>query len=600
MDFETGATPAELLAADGTLTASTEETPFYNPAMTTPHSLLHELPPRPPSPYKSMQHNTHRTSPDKCSVASSFFRGRRNLYLGAAAAAFTGAGSAASTRSMPSPFSGCGDDFVYQPTQRGDSAVIHVDAKTHDSVMQQYLVYEAPRERLVEYEENERSALLAGEEVAFTSIVIRVLQARAELLAGDEAAEIVVAAALQRAEARREMLQVIEVQVSTRLREQRLGEMLEVQFRALLPAHAAGCRRIEADEREDLRRLFLWHKDHRPLGPGCFIKGPEEDYRLRYASRGTSAATARSPGGRSLVMRGQCSGLSSASSSRAYAAQLRQQKAASATPNGALGELVLFDQFGGRASGTMSSTQDGTLGPGEEAVFAEEGRLRLLAEKTRRHDELRERRRFTDLAEDQADARQYVLAEEALCWMHLTCAAVDDLYTAKEATRVRKMTEASEAGARAELEAQRSALKEQLRREHGFPTNAQEEEAEKDKVGEEACREAPLDGAAAAVAKSVAQTPDPGQYSRKKAEAVQASSARTNSVSTVVDSSIPTDASLGLLPDVENENGIDYVDRSTPLACLRLIADDTESSTMCHQLTTITSSKAAFDEHDEL
>jgi hypothetical protein len=611
MELETDFTPARLLAEDMASTSAADEAAPYNPASTTPHSLMNELPPRPPSPYKTMQHTAHRSSPGKSSVVSSFVRGRRNLHVVSAAVPYTSKPQLPATLSYSRNPQGKGrseleqrswqvcnsgaNSLIYQSTQHGDCAVVYVDAETHDSAMQHDLVYEAPRQLLVEQEENERSALLANEEVVFTSVLISALQAQAEMLAGNDAEELVLAAARQRAEARREMLQVIEVEVAARLREQRLGEMLAVHFRALLPAHAVGYRRIEEEERDDLRGLFLWHKENRPLGPGCFIKGPEEDYRLRYVSRGTSAATATSLGSRSGVATanatGARSGLSSAMSSRDYAEQLRQGKSVLLTPKGALGEFALLPASSTEPTGrTPPSTQDGTYGPGEEAVYVEEGRLSLQAKKARRHAELRERRRYSDLLEAQADARQYVLAEEALCWVHLTCEAVDSQYAAVEAARRRKLTEAADAEALAERVAQRSALKAQVMRERGLLNDDAATLAN-------ASGEVQVDASAGVDAATVKEAFRPPVRTTGRRRSLPA---HRNSESTVADSAAATETSLDPLPDVDDASRVEGQNRSASLAHLRLIVEGTESTTMCRQLTHAASSKAVSEVCEEL
>ncbi|KPA84729.1 hypothetical protein ABB37_01228 [Leptomonas pyrrhocoris] len=606
MDVESGATPAEVLFPG---VASADEVPCYDPATTTPHSLMHERPPRPPSPYKTMRQMVQRTSPGKSTVTSTFLRGRRKGQVATAGGGGGGSAFSAAARhlayatsageqmdnaakkkwGMSGELSSVPNAFVYESTLKGESAVVYVDAETHDSAMEHYALYEAPRQCLVDREENERSALQANEEVAFTSVLIRALQERTELLAGNEAEELVVAEALERAKARHEMLQVIEVEVAARLREQRLGELLEVQFSALLPAHESGYRRIEEDERADLRELFLWHKEHRPLGPGCFIKGPEEDYRLKYPSRGTSAATGSHDRYSLVVGSGRRSTLSFARSSREYAGQLRHKNSPSVTLNGALGELALLPITDGRTTRATSVTQDGTFGPGEEAIFVEEGRLRLKAQKTRRHAELREQRRFTDLAEAQTDARQYVLAEEALCWMHLTRAGVDGLYAAKEAARVRELTEADEKAARAEKEAQRSAMKAQLMRECGLLEDTVNAATTKEDHRDEA------EGATTAVSNAE----DLARPSGNAAEDVCAL-ARENSDSTVADSAAATDAPFVQGPDADEEGEAQRKDKDAPLAHLRLIAEETDDSAACRRLTKLTSSEAAVDDHDEL
>ncbi|KPI90784.1 hypothetical protein ABL78_0017 [Leptomonas seymouri] len=589
MDVQANPTAAVVLATEKTSAAPADEVPTYDPTTTTQHSLMDELPPLPPSPYRAMKQTKQRTSPGKPSIASTFLRGRRKLQVSPAAVAaaaetLSGTPPPRSTEESdpnnrggtPMAFDNAPNSLVYQSIQNGDSAMFYTNAETHDSAMQQYLLYEAPRQRLVEREENERNATLAKEEVAFTSAIINALQERAELLAGNEAEELVVSVALERASARREMLRGIEAEVGARLREQRLAEMLELQSHALLPAYEAGYHRIQGEEREDLRRVFLWHKENRPLGPGCYIKAPEEDYRLRYSSRCTSVAST-GPGRRSLALRtSRRSTARSQRTSRDYVALLRQRNSSATSARDTLKELVPLPLAESQKARNVPLIQDGTFGPGEEAVFVEEGRLRLQAQKARRHEELRERRRFAELVEAQTEARQYVLAEEALCWMHLTRAAVDGLYAAKEAVRLGKK-EATEREAREERLAQRNVLKEKLLRERGLqegaviPTDAV-------KSGEP---EAAALGAGAPV------------LHPRSGSGHECSAVRKSSDSTVPNSSTATDSSVDPQPDTND-------DEDVPLAHLRLIAEETDDSKMCRQLTALTSSDAVNQESDEL
>lgn len=583
-------TPAEMIFADASAAEAADRIPSYNPASTTPHSLMHELPPRPPSPYKSMQHKLHRSAQAKASVTSTFLRGRRTVPGVPAAPA-----ASAEREARGAEWSESAEHALdYRRTKRGDSAVVHADTETHDSAMQQFLVFGVPRQRIVEREESTRNALLAGEEVAFTGLLIHALQERAELLAGHESEELVVAAALQRAEARQEMLKVIEVEVAARLREQRVAEMLEVQFAALLPAHAAGYERIKAEEREGLKEVFQWHKEHRPLGPGCFIKGPEEDYRLRSVSRGTSAGTSPGHGRTPLAVASLRSTVSSTHSSREYAAQLRDKNSRSATPNAALGELALLTSADD--SGHIPSTQDGTFGPAEEAIFAEEGRLRLQSQKARKFAELQDRRRFTDLAEAQADARQYVLAEEALCWMHIIQGTVDGHYAAAEATRVRLASEATANAARAERDAERAAMREEMLRARGV----QAPSATESTLVEDITSPAKVSKVGSSAVAGGSGSGGDGTTAERRA-----TDAQRKSMSTVADSMAATDASLDPLPDMEensvSEEAAAEADAAeAPLPHLRLIAEETEPSAMCRQLTTLTSGEEAVDDLDEL
>ncbi|CAJ1034082.1 conserved hypothetical protein [Leishmania braziliensis MHOM/BR/75/M2904] len=451
------------------------------------------------------------------------------------------------------------------------------ETNTEDEAIFEDFFRATQRHYYVSAEESIRSHLLAGEEVAFTNLIIEALQARAELLAGDEAAELVIRAARERAEQRRVMMEEIEKEVALRMHDQRTAELLAIEFEALLPAHAAGCERIRCEETTDLSELFRWEKEYRPLGAGCFIKAPEVDRRLTSARRRTSKPPF--PGSRLPLVRGSGRALS-VRSSREYLAQLRQKSASSRFSGAALCPLATTTTG---AAATPGPLLDGTLLATDEALFEEEGRARLQAERNRRHAELCEQRQVKDLQKTAADARECVLAEESTCWMQITRLIVDGIYAAQEATRSREKREAVEGAAAAQRATQKQAVKERLLRQRGLSVpKSNEGEGDVASVERQVTRESTEEGAH--LPKQQAAAPDSAALAQPR---------RGSSTSTVPDVFSPTSASLvnhssGALPESENTPGEAYVVVGHDLAHLRLIAGEITDQNACKELTALT------------
>ncbi|KAG5470158.1 hypothetical protein LSCM4_02852 [Leishmania orientalis] len=531
-------------------------------AAVTPHSPTGQLPLYPPSPYKSKLHRKYDGHQN--SVAAAFMRRRRAMLalaaLSAAAAPPPHTEGVATSAEISPLLPIHALDIAGTPSRDAvdDSAV-------DDTVFKRFF-YETRLRSCVYAEENTRNHILACEEVAFTNLIIEALQARAELLAGDEAAEIVIGASRERAQERRSMMVQIEKEVAMRLHNQRMEELLAREFEALLPAHAAGYERILREEAQDLHELFQWQKEHRPLGGGCFIKGPGEDYRLRKVSQNNSVG--KRAGSRLAVAKGSRA-FSSVRSSRMYLAELLQKSTPSPFSGSGLGPLTATKT---EAAATLL---DGTLPATDEAVFAEEGRVRLQEEKRQRHRELRELWEMKSLEGAAAEAREYVLAEEAMCWMQITRLEVEGVYEALEATRERKRREAIEGDAAAQREQQKKAVKERLLLQRGLPVPQPDDGEGADAgvvlhVSGEAIEEAsrtPRDEAA--VCESV----------------VCAQPRRRSSASTVPDDSSPASGAL------QEETGTPVEGSAAAdddLAHLRLIAVEITDRDACKQLTALT------------
>ncbi|TPP43695.1 hypothetical protein CGC21_20470 [Leishmania donovani] len=527
-----------------------------------PHSLMDELPPRPPSPYKWKQHRQH--DGHHISITASFMRGRRNMRAGAAAISAVAAspfpldGATRAAKSSPAfPMRA----LVVAGTHDSDAA----EGNGDDEAIFELFFREAQFHYHISAEENMRNHLLAGEEVAFTNLIIEALQARAELLAGDEAAELVIRDAQKRAEERQAMMKGIEKNVALRLHDERMAQLLAIEFEALLPAHAAGCESILREQAADLGEVFRWHKENRPLGAGCFIKSPGEDSRLTDARRGTGAA--KFLGSRLALAKGSHRA-SCARSSRAYLAQLLQKSTSSCCTTAALGPLAI------NTGEDPAPLLDGTLPVTDEALFQEEGRARLQAAKDRRYVELRGLRAVIDVQEAAAAARENVLEEEAMCRMQITRLEVDGMYAAQEATRERKKREASADAATARRAAQKKEVKEHLLRQRARPLPEPD-----DGMGGDPCvqphvsRKSTEEGA----------HPPKDQAAIAEAGALEQPSPQSSS-STVPDNFSPLSGALAEGASTTAEANADEVD---DLAYLRLVTGEITDPEACKQLSAL-------------
>ncbi|CAG9580285.1 conserved hypothetical protein [Leishmania major strain Friedlin] len=443
-----------------------------------------------------------------------------------------------------------------------------VEGNNDDEAIFELFFREAQLHYHISAEENMRNHLLAGEEVAFTNLMIEALQARAELLAGDEAAELVIRDAQKRAQERQAMMKEIEKTVALRLHDERMAQLLAMEFEALLPAHGAGCERILREEAADLGEVFRWHKENRPLGAGCFIEAPVEDSRLTDARRGTGAAKflesrlALAKGSR----RASC-----ARSSRVYLAQLLQKGTSSRCSAAALGPLAVA------AGEAPASLLDGTLPVMDEALFQEEGRARLQAAKDQRYLALRGLRAVSDIRQAAAAAREKVLAEEAMCWMQIARLEVDGIYAAQEATRERKKREASADAATTHRAAQKKEVKERLLRQRGRPVPEPDNSAGGDaRVQPRISGKSTEEGA----------QPPKDQAAITEAGALEQPSPRSSS-STVPDNS-PLCGALAEGASTTAEANVDAVDE---LAYLRFVTGEITDPDACKQLSALVSSE---------
>ncbi|CBZ29566.1 conserved hypothetical protein [Leishmania mexicana MHOM/GT/2001/U1103] len=464
--------------------------------------------------------------------------------------------------------------LVVSGTHDSDAA----EGNDDDEAIFQLFFCEAQLHRHISAEENTRNHILAGEEVAFTNLIIDALQARAELLAGDEAAELVIRDAQKRAEERQAMMMEIEKNVALRLHDERMAQLLAIEFEALLPAHAAGYERIFREEAADLGEVFRWHKENRPLGAGCFIKAPEEDSRLTYSRRGTGAAKFL---GSRLALATGAHRASCARSSRLYLAQLLQKSTSSRCSTTALGPLAIT---AGGAAAAPAPLLDGTLPVTDEALFQEEGRARLQAAKDQRYAELRGRRAVIDLQEAAAAARENVLEEEAMCWMQITRLEVDGIYAAQEATRERKKREASADAATAHRATQKKEVKERLLRQRGLPVPEPG-----DSEGDDAGVQSHVSGK---ITEEDAQPPK-DQAAVVGEGALEQPSPRSSS-STVPDNFSPLSKVLAEDASTTIDANVDAVD---DLAYLRLVTGEITDPEACKQLSAL--AKREVDEEIE-
>ncbi|GET91514.1 hypothetical protein, conserved [Leishmania tarentolae] len=517
-----------------------------------PHSLMDELPPRPPSPYKWKQHR--QRDGDHTSVTRAFMRGRRHMRVRAAAMSSVAASLPPLENALIPAIPSCAfpmHALVDFGTPNCGAAKRSYDDET---VFERFLC-EVQSHYYVSAEENMRNQILAGEEFAFTNLTIEALRERAELLAGDSTAALVIRDAQRRAEQRQAMMKEIEENVSLRLHEQRMEQLLAIELEALMPAHAAGYERIVHEEAASLGEVFRWHKENRPLGAGCFIKAPEEDSRLKYALRST---TAENVSGNQLVLAKGCNGASSVRSSRMYLAQLLQKGKSSHCSANALGPLAIT--AGGEAA-APASVLDGTLPVTDEALFAEEGRARLQAAKDRRYRELRGLRAVMDLQEAAMAEQQEVLGEEAAAWMQITGLEVEGFYAAKEATRQRKKQEAIESAATSDRVTQKNEAKVRLLRQRGLPV---------DEAGDG-------DGSTNEGAQPPMEQPAAAE------PAARESRTRRSSSSTVTENSPRS----GVAGEAENTPATANADADDELMHLRLVTDGITDPDGCKQLSAL-------------
>ncbi|KAG5496237.1 hypothetical protein JKF63_02538 [Porcisia hertigi] len=417
-----------------------------------PLSLMNVSCPTPPSPYKPSKHvqgGSHGAS-----VTAAFVRGRQNMRVAARAVSTAAASISNLDHATKSPQVGC-----ISPTRALDVAISqHRDASEStggDEIFFELLFHEARRQFYVSAEETMRNDLIAGEEVAFSKMIIQELQGRAKLISGDENAVLVIKAAEDRAKKRQAMMERIEKEVSLRLKMQRGSELLAIQFEALLPVHKAGRECIIREESADLQEIFRWHKENRPLRGGKSLKIPKEDYRLTYAGQ----QAIRRSSSRSRSARWKRSNRSSVRTSRVYLAELELKRKSIRSPVTVLAPLVTTAAKDEAAPVTLL---DGTLLLEHELAFQEEGKVRLQKEKNLRYADVRRMGQLQSLEKERADARQYILAEQAMYWMQITRLAMEGLYAAKEAKREREKREALEGVATAQRETQKHALKERV------------------------------------------------------------------------------------------------------------------------------------------
>lgn len=519
-------------------------------AAATGHSLMKGLPPRPPSPYNAKQRRFQEER--NSSVTAGFMRGRRDLRItsaipGAAAALAAVANqtgtprkaiTATATTVEESPIKNALALVSAEPEAREAAAhdpIAWMEAEAEEALFELFF-RDAQRHYYITTEENLRNGILANEEVGFTSIVIEALQQRAELLAGNEAAELVIKEAQQRAEARRAMMQEIEQDVALQLRDARIAEFLSIQFEALLPAHTAGRERILHEEVEDLRAVFHWHKENRPLGASRHIRCPGSDYRSYTASNRTGGPSpTRSP--RALVRGSRA--VTAVRTSRDYLAELLQRTAASRGPASVLAPLAITSGPDSSANSLQPvAVIDGTLPASDEIIFESEGRALLQMDKDRRFTELRDKRHATDLMAAAAQARGYVLAEEAMCWMQITRLSVDGIYEAQEEARLWQKREAAAGAAAADRELQKQAVRDRLMKQRGIlPPTASAAPAA-------AAADAPTTPALGTESISAPGTQEPPTTPATGAEAAAAAQLRKSSGSTVADNFSPTSISL--------------------------------------------------------
>ncbi|KAG5470579.1 hypothetical protein LSCM1_01823 [Leishmania martiniquensis] len=532
-------------------------------AARTPPKPTDELPLQPPSPYKSKP--PRKCDGQRTSVTAAFMRKRRTMLALAdlsAVAAPPHHSECAAAAAEVNP--------VLPMRALGIASAKSCDAARGSAVDEPALghfFYEKRLRCCASAEENMRNHILACEEVVFTNLVIEALQARAELIAGDEAAEIVIKASRERAEARRAMMMQIEEEVASRLQNQRIEEFLAREFEALLPRHAAGRERILREEAKELLELFLWQKEHRPLGAGRLINGPEEDYRLRSITRSTSVE--KGPGGTSALAK-RSHRASPVRSSRLYLAKLLQKRTSTPFSSSGISPLAIT-----ASAAAPATALDGTLPARDEAVFAEEGRARLQAEKHQFQAEARELWQRKSLEGAAAEAREYVLAEEAMCWMQITRLEVDGMYEALEATRERKKREAIESEAASQREKQRNAVKERLLLLRGLPAP----QADDGGSGDAGVQRRALEKGA-----EESDQPPTGQAAAPESGMVK-EPRRRSSASTVPDGSSPRSGALQEEASTSVEANAAADDE---LAHLRLITVEITDPDACKQLTALT------------
>lgn len=475
------------------------DTSEYNrlPPLHEPRSLMNELSPDPPTPYKPIVRR-----PAKPSVLPSLFKPRSQrsplLPFRVAAMQDTSEGvnagdemrpamRAASTEPDAVRREGLGQhspaemtSAVLQPplpplvasaalSMAPSEAAGGETPTAEDAVV---LLCQQQQQRLWMEESAGRDDLHAQERNAFTKLEVALGNEQMLILAqegGRNAQQEV--AEVQEEEAARAKERAAMLAAHAELASRTVMEAVVVQKTAakreeLLQQHRKGYDRISQEEHDALLEVFKWHKAHQPLGPGCFIRGPEEDPRLlppvrergEGDNRGSTPHTRLSPFkpstertafARPIVKQRSIAGDCSQGKTTATTVMPTTMR----SEEEAVCRVLVFDEA---EVGELRVSREEVA---REVPFAEEGKARLRQEKARRHHVLQKDSVREEFLLAVTATCESILAMESERWTALMEDAFDDLCAAEERTRLREAYEAEERARRQEFEQARVDIK---------------------------------------------------------------------------------------------------------------------------------------------